>query len=121
LTSSLSEIYYRIKHTIQDSHENTFDTPDESDPIIENLDVLPVKLREELHVCVENGGGVVGPLLFGDETIAWIAPSWGKGGYSVPSIVEPKYAEIYRCTVDFVRLLEKGTQRNRLSKDKFWR
>jgi len=72
-------------------------------------------------MCVENGGSVVGPLLFGDETIAWIAPSWGKGGYSVPSIVEPKYAEICRCTVDFVRLLEKGTQRNRLSEDKFWR
>jgi len=108
LTSSLSEIYYRIKHTIQDSHENTFDTPDEPDPIIENLEVLLVKLREELHVCVENGWSVVGPLLFGDETIAWIAPSWGKGGYSVPCIVEPKYAEICRYTVDFVRLLEKA-------------
>jgi DNA topoisomerase-6 subunit A len=51
---------------------------------------------------------VVGPLLFGDETIAWIAPSWVKAGYSVPSIVEPKYAEICRYTVDFVRLLEKA-------------
>ena len=93
---------------IQYSHENTFDASDESDPIIENLEVLLVKHREEVHMCVENGGSVVGPLLFGDETIAWIAPIWGKGGYSVPSIVEPKYAEIYRCTVDFVRLLEKA-------------
>ena len=67
-----------------------------------------MKLREEVHVCVENGGSVFGPLLFGDETIAWIAPSWVKGGYSVPSIVEPKYAEICRYTVDFVRLLEKA-------------
>jgi DNA topoisomerase-6 subunit A len=32
LTTSLREIYYRTKHTIQDSHENTFDTQDESDP-----------------------------------------------------------------------------------------
>ena len=121
LTSSLREIYYRTKHTIQDSHENTFDTQDESDPIIENLEVLLVKVREELHVRAENSGSVVGPLLFGDETIAWIVPSWGKGGYSVPSIVEPEYAEIHRCTVDFVRLLEKGTQLNRLSEEKFWR
>jgi DNA topoisomerase-6 subunit A len=109
LTSSLREIYYRTKHTIQNSHKNMFDTSDESDLIIENLDVLLMKLREELYVCAENGGSVVGPLLFDDETIEWIAPSWGEGGYSVPSIVEPEYAEICRCTVDFVRLLEKGT------------
>ena len=39
LTTSLREIYYRTKHTIQDSHENTFDTQDESDPVIEDLEV----------------------------------------------------------------------------------
>ena len=42
-------------------------------------------------------------------------------GYSVPSIVEPEYIEIRRCTADFVLLVEKGTQWNRLSEDKFWR
>src|SRR2546427_573869 len=45
----------------------------------------------------------------------------GKGGYSVPSIVEPEYLQIARCTADFVLLVEKGTQWNRLSEDKFWR
>ena len=78
LTTSLREIYYRTKHTIQDSHENTFDTQDESDPIIEDLEVSLVALREELHVRAENGGSVVGPLLLGDDGDRWIAPSWGK-------------------------------------------
>src|SRR5437899_5380269 len=32
LTTSLREIYYRTKHTIKNSHENTLDTQDESDP-----------------------------------------------------------------------------------------
>jgi DNA topoisomerase VI subunit A len=45
----------------------------------------------------------------------------GKGGYSVPSIVEPEYIQISKCTADFVLLVEKGTQWNRLSEDKFWR
>ena len=45
LTTSLREIYYRTKHTIRDSHENTFDTQDESDPIIEDLEVSLVALR----------------------------------------------------------------------------
>src|SRR5947207_7594427 len=39
LTTSLREIYYRTKHTIKDSHENTLDTQDESDPLIEDLEV----------------------------------------------------------------------------------
>ena len=46
LTTSLREIYYRTKHTIQHSHENTFDTQDESDPIIEDLEVSLVALRD---------------------------------------------------------------------------
>src|SRR5262245_17084688 len=33
LTTSLREIYYRTKHTIKNSHENTLDTQDESDQI----------------------------------------------------------------------------------------
>jgi DNA topoisomerase-6 subunit A len=35
--------------------------------------------------------------------------------------VEPEYLQIRRCTADFVLLVEKGTQWNRLSEDKFWR
>ncbi len=121
LTTSLREIYYRTKHTIKDSHENTFDTQDESDPVIEDLEVSLVALREELHVRAENGGSIVGPVVFGDDGDRVDCSRLGKGGYSVPSIVEPEYLEIRRCTADFVLLVEKGTQWNRLSEDKFWR
>ncbi|MCP9439146.1 MAG: DNA topoisomerase IV subunit A [Nitrospira sp.] len=121
LTTSLREIYYRTKHTIKDSHENTFDTQDESDPIIEDLEVSLAALREELHVRAENAGSIVGPVVFGDDGDRVDCSKLGKGGYSVPSIVEPEYLEIRRCTADFVLLVEKGTQWNRLSEDKFWR
>lgn len=121
LTTSLREIYYRTKHTIKNSNENTFDTQNESDPIIEDLEVSLEALREELHVRAENGGSVVGPLVLGDDGDRVDCAKLGKGGYSVPSIVEPEYLEIRRCTADFVLLVEKGTQWNRLSEDKFWR
>lgn len=121
LTTSLREIYYRTKHTIKDSHENTFDTQDESDPVIEDLEVSLAALREELHVRAENGGSVVGPLVLEDDGDRVDCAKLGKGGYSVPSIVEPEYVEIRRCTADFVLLVEKGTQWNRLSEDKFWK
>src|SRR5215470_14023446 len=110
LTTSLREIYYRTKHTIKNSHENTFDAQDESDPLI-----------EDLHVRAENRGSVVGPLVLADDGDTVNCARLGKGGYSVPSIVEPEYVQIRRCTADFVLLVEKGTQWNRLSEDKFWR
>jgi DNA topoisomerase VI subunit A len=121
LTTSLREIYYRTKHTIKNSHENTLDTQDESDPIIEDLEVTLAALREELHVRAENAGSIVGPVVFVDDGDRVDCTRLGKGGYSVPSIVEPEYLQIARCTADFVLLVEKGTQWNRLSEDKFWR
>src|SRR3989475_7664161 len=121
LTTSLREIYYRSKHTIKNSHENTLDTQDESDPLIEDLEVTLAALREELHVRAENAGSVVGPLVLVDDGDRVDCARLGKGGYSVASIVEPEYLQITRCTGDFVPLVEKGTQWNRLSEDKFWR
>lgn len=121
LTTSLREIYYRTKHTIKDSHENTFDSQGESDPIIEDLEVTLDSLREELHVRAENTGTIVGPVVFVDDGDTIDCTRLGKGGYSVPSIVEEEYIQIKKCTADFVLLIEKGTQWNRLSEDKFWK
>jgi DNA topoisomerase-6 subunit A len=121
LTTSLREIYYRTKHTIKNSHENTFDNQNESDPLIEDLEVTLTALREELHVRAENAGSIVGPVVFVDDGDRVDCAKLGKGGYSVPSIVEPEYIQITKCTADFVLLVEKGTQWNRLSEDKFWR
>jgi DNA topoisomerase-6 subunit A len=121
LTTSLREIYYRAKHTIADSHENTFDNQSESDPLIEDLEVALEALREELHVRAENAGTVIGPLTVLDDGDTVDCAKLGKGGYSVPSIVEPDYVQIKKCTADFVLLVEKGTQWNRLAEDKFWK
>ena len=121
LTTSLREIYYRTKHTMKDSNENTFDNQNESDPLIEDLEVTLTALREELHVRAENAGSIVGPVVFSDDGDRVDCARLGKGGYSVPSIVEPEFIQIRKCTADFVLLVEKGTQWNRLSEDKFWR
>src|SRR5881409_2745456 len=100
LTTSLREIYYRTKHTIKNSHENTLDTQDESDPLIEDLEVTLAALREELHVRAENAGSIVGPLVLVDDGDRVDCAKLGKGGYSVPSIVEPEYLQIKKCTAD---------------------
>src|SRR5258708_849568 len=58
LTTSLREIYYRTKHTMGDSSENTFDDQAESDPVIEDLDVRLAALREGFHLRAENAGTI---------------------------------------------------------------
>jgi DNA topoisomerase-6 subunit A len=121
LSTSLREIYYRTKHTLRDSSENTFDAQDESDPIIEDLEVTLEALREELHVAAEGRGTVVGNLVIVDDGDTVDCAKLGKGGYAVPSIVEPEQIRIKKCTADFILLVEKGTQWNRMSEDKFWK
>ncbi len=121
LSSSLREIYYRTKHTMKDSNENTFDDQDESDPLIEDLEVTLEALREELNVRAEAAGAVVGNLVLVDDGDTVDCSRLGKGGYAVPSIVEPEDIRIKKCGADFLLLVEKGTQWNRLSEDKFWK
>src|SRR3989441_5298730 len=109
LSTSLREIYYRSKHTIKNSQENTFDTQDESDPLIEDLEVSLAALREELHVRAENGGFRLGSLVFGEDGGAGGCAKLGKGGYFGASISEPVYLQITRCTTAFGLPVEKGT------------
>ncbi|HZE99959.1 MAG TPA: DNA topoisomerase IV subunit A [Planctomycetota bacterium] len=121
LTTSLREIYYRTKHTLKDSNENTFDGQDESDPIIEDLEVTLEALREELHVAAEGRGSVVGNVTIVDNGDTIDCTRAGKAGHTVPSIVEEPGIRIKKCTADFILLIEKATQFNRLSEDKFWK
>ena len=121
LSTSLREIYYRTKHTLRDSTENTFDDQSESDPIIEDLEVALTALREELHVRAKSWGTIIGPLTLVDAGDTVDCARQGIGGKTVPSIVEPGYVDIKKCTADFVLLVEKDTQFTRLSEDKFWK
>jgi len=121
LTTSLREIYYRTKHTLKDSSENTFDGQDESDPIIEDLEVTLEALREELHVAAEGRGSIVGNVTLVDNGDTIDCTRAGKAGHTVPSIVEEPGIRIKKCDADFILLIEKATQFNRLSEDKFWK
>jgi DNA topoisomerase-6 subunit A len=120
-TTSLREIYYRTKHTLRDSSENTFDDQSESDPVIEDLEVTLEALREELHVSAEGRGSIVGNITLVDDGDSIDCTKAGKSGHTVPSIVEEPGIRIKKCTADFVLLIEKSTQFNRLSEDKFWK
>ncbi|MBL8764389.1 MAG: DNA topoisomerase IV subunit A [Phycisphaerae bacterium] len=119
-TSSLRGVFYKAKHTISGTKENTFDAQEESDPILEDLEVTLGALREELHVFAENRGSMVGNITLIDKGDEINCRRMGSGGYALPSIVEPDVIQFGKCEAKFVLHVEKGTVWNRFNEDRFW-
>ncbi len=119
-TSSLRGVFYKAKHTVAGTKENTFDGQEESDPILEDLEVTLASLREELHVFAENRGSMVGNITLVDKGDEIDCRRMGSGGYALPSIVEPDVIEFRKCEAKFVLHVEKGTVWNRFNEDRFW-
>src|SRR3954465_8923296 len=119
-SSSLRGVFYKAKHTVAGTKENTFDTQDESDPILEDLEVTLSALREELHVFADNRGSMVGNITILDKGDEINCRRMGSGGYAIPSIVEPDVIQFGKCDAKFVLHVEKGTVWNRFNEDRFW-
>ncbi|MEX0794146.1 MAG: DNA topoisomerase IV subunit A [Pirellulaceae bacterium] len=120
-TTSIRGLYYLLKHTIAGTKEETFNDQAESDPIIEDVEVLANVLREELHLYAQKKGDMVGNLILRDQGDEIDCARMGSGGYGIPSIVEPDVIEFVKCDAKFVLHVEKGTVWQRFNEDKFWR
>jgi DNA topoisomerase-6 subunit A len=120
-TTSIRDLFYHCKHTIEGTRENTFDEQAESDPIIEDLEVGLASLREELGLYAEPKGAMVGPMVIVDRGDTIDLSRMGSGGYAVPSIVEDHVIQFKQCTADFVLLIEKGAVWRRFNEDRFWK
>jgi DNA topoisomerase-6 subunit A len=121
-TLSIRGLYYRLKHKIKPTLENTFEEQAECDPIIEDVEVLLNALREELHLYADKRGEMVGNITVVDKGDEIDCSRMGSGGYGIPSICEPEIVELdpKRCKADFVLHVEKGTVWQRFNEDKFW-
>jgi len=119
-TSSIRGLYYKLKHTIQGTKENTFNDQPESDAVVEDLEVLVGALREELHLFAEKRGDLVGPIVIEDLGNDIDCARMGSGGYGIPSICEPDRIGFKKCTADFILHVEKGTVWQRFNEDRFW-
>jgi DNA topoisomerase-6 subunit A len=122
-TTSIRGLYYKLKHTIEGTKENTFEEQSDCDPIIEDTEVLLNSLREELHLYADKRGEMVGNIVLTDSGDEIDCSRMGSGGYGIPSIVEPEVIRLDKktCKADFVLHVEKGTVWQRFNEDKFWR
>jgi DNA topoisomerase VI subunit A len=119
-TTSIRDLYYITKHTIGDTKQNTFEDQDESDPIIEDLEVTVDALREELHLFADPKGAMVGPVTVVDSGDTIDLRRMGSGGWSVPSIVEENIVQFRKHEAKYILLIEKGAVWKRFNEDKFW-
>ena len=119
-TTSIRDLYYMTKHTLGETKQNTFEEQEESDPIIEDLEVAVDSLREELHLFATGRGSVVGPMTIRDSGDTIDLRRMGSGGWSVPSIVEEHVVQFGKTEAKYVLLVEKDAVWKRFNEDKFW-
>jgi len=117
--ASIRDMYYNLKHSIGNSHENTFEEQAESDPLIVDIETSLETLREQLHLLADRKGVVVGNVKVIDrgDLIDW--SKLGSGGWSIPSVAEDITFE--DVDADFVLVIEKNAGFERLHEDKFWK
>jgi DNA topoisomerase-6 subunit A len=120
-TTSIRDLYYITKHTIGDTRQNTFEEQDESDPVIEDLEVALDALREELHLFASRKGSMVGPITIRDSGDTIDLRRMGSGGWAVPSIVESNVIEFVRHEARYILLIEKDAVWTRFNEDKYWK
>jgi DNA topoisomerase-6 subunit A len=121
VTTSIRDLYYALKHTIEGTNENTFEGQEESDPVLEDLESALNLLREELHLKADRKGYMAGPILLDDAGDRINCAKMGSSGWAIPSDVEPEMIKFLECGAKYVLLTEKDAVWQRLNEDRFWK
>lgn len=118
----IRQLFYMLKHEIKGTRENTFDTQEESDPVIEDIEVLTNTLREQLKLIATPKGVLAGPLIVEDKTGDVLDfGRMGSAGGAVPPIVEKDFFDIRECSADYVLVVEKYAVWNLLNQQRYWK
>ena len=116
--ASLRDIFYQVKRTIPGTNINIVDDQNESDSIIEDLELITGFSREQLHINANKNGSVAGKVIIEDrdDIIDW--SKMGSGGWSIPSNVED--IKFKKVNAKYILYMEKAAVWERLHEDKFW-
>ncbi len=120
-SSTLRELYYLSESW--DVEEAQFTDQDESNELIEDLEIVSGATREDFHMRPEESGAtLIGPLEILEQTRRGereihCQADVGEGGYQIPS--NPKSVEFIDHDADFVLCVETGGMRDRLVENGF--
>ncbi len=121
-TSTLREMYY----VSEGWNLGKFESQDESDLMVEDLEVMTSFLREEMRLRPEeSGASVIGNLTLtelnrkGEKKKINCRDDVGDAGYTIPYNVEKEKVDFISSDVDFVLAIETGGMFDRLVENKF--
>ncbi|WP_251343286.1 DNA topoisomerase IV subunit A [Haloplanus halophilus] len=120
-SSTLRELYYLSESW--DADEAAFSDQDESNQLIEDLEIVSEVTREDFHMRPEESGAtLMGPLELREQTRRGereihCQEDVGEGGYQIPN--NPDTIDFLDHDVDFILCVETGGMRDRLVENGF--
>jgi DNA topoisomerase-6 subunit A len=120
-SSTLRELYYLSESW--DNDEAQFNSQDESNDLVEDLEIVTGATREDFHMRPEESGAkVMGPLRLREQTNRGDRDihcqlDVGQGGYQIPN--NPDTIEFLENDAEFVLCVETGGMRDRLVENGF--
>ncbi|MEM4780700.1 MAG: DNA topoisomerase IV subunit A, partial [Halalkalicoccus sp.] len=120
-SSTLRELYYLSESW--DNEEAQFSDQDESNQLIEDLEIVSSVTREDFHMRPEESGAtLMGPLELREQTrrgerVIHCQEDVGEGGYQIPN--NPDTIEFLDHDAQFVLCVETGGMRDRLVENGF--
>ncbi|GAA0230899.1 DNA topoisomerase IV subunit A [Haladaptatus pallidirubidus] len=120
-SSTLRELYYLSESW--DAKEAQFSDQDESNQLIEDLEIVSDVTREDFHMRPEESGAtLMGPLHLREQTRRGerdihCQEDVGEGGYQIPN--NPDTIEFLDHDADFILCVETGGMRDRLVENGF--
>ncbi|WP_327052088.1 DNA topoisomerase IV subunit A [Halomicrococcus gelatinilyticus] len=120
-SSTLRELYYLSESW--DANEAQFNDQDESNQMVEDLEIVSDVTREDFHMRPEESGAtIMGPLHLREQTRRGereihCQKDVGEGGYQIPN--NPDTIEFLDHDADFVLCVETGGMRDRLVENGF--
>ncbi len=120
-SSTLRELYYLSESW--DNEEAQFSDQDESNGLIEDLEIVSGVTREDFHMRPEESGAtIMGPLHLREQTRRGereihCQKDVGEGGYQIPN--NPDTIDFLDCDADFILAVETGGMRDRLVENGF--
>ncbi len=120
-SSTLRELYYLSESW--DNQEAQFSDQDESNGLVEDLEIVTGVTREDFHMRPEESGAtIMGPLHLREQTRRGereihCQKDVGEGGYQIPNT--PDTIEFLGSDADFILAVETGGMRDRLVENGF--
>ncbi|WP_276271669.1 DNA topoisomerase IV subunit A [Haloarcula litorea] len=120
-SSTLRELYYLSESW--DLEEAQFNSQDESNDLVEDLEIVSDVTREDFHMRPEESGAtIMGPLHLREQTRRGereihCQEDVGEGGYQIPN--NPDTIEFLDNDADFILCVETGGMRDRLVENGF--